>query len=122
MPCFIHSDAIQNLTKTTLAYDKEAIELVKTWGLSLSTLMDMFLSLQIFGSVGPNVITNKFENATAFTQTSSRLLVTEVRRRASNQSTETAALAIADFMQVRKTEKNTKDIIRIRILQSSDTK
>ena len=48
----------------------------------------------------PNIITEKFTDAGAFTQACSKLLVTEVRRRASNQSTEQAAGAIASFLEV----------------------
>ena len=58
------------------------------------------LFCKIFASVGPRVITNKFPDVQAFTHVTSRLLVTEVRRRASNQSTEEAAIAIASFMEV----------------------
>ena len=56
--------------------------------------------MQIFNSVPPNIITEKFTDAGAFTQACSKLLVTEVRRRASNQSTEQAAGAIASFLEV----------------------
>ena len=58
------------------------------------------LFCKIFANVNPKVITNKFPNVKVFTQVTSRLLVTEVRRRASNQSTEEAAAAIAGFMEV----------------------
>jgi hypothetical protein len=75
------------------------IRVVPSWVL-VRDKSQFSMIFQIFGSVGPNIITTKFENATGFTQSSSRLLVTEVRRRASNQSTETAAQAIAAFMQV----------------------
>ena len=58
------------------------------------------LFCKVFANVGPKVITNKFPDAEVFAQLTSRLLVTEVRRRASNQSTEEAANAIASFMEV----------------------
>ena len=45
------------------------------------------LFCKIFNSVPPHVITEKFTEATMFTQACSKLVVTEVRRRASNQST-----------------------------------
>ena len=55
----------------------------------------------VFSSVGPKVISERFgDEVNAFSRESSRLLVTEVRRRASNQSTEAAASAIATFMEV----------------------
>ena len=56
--------------------------------------------LQVFGSVSPQVVTEKFPDCAGFTSVCSRLLVTEVRRRASNQSTEEAASSIAAYMQV----------------------
>ena len=59
------------------------------------------LFCNVFSSVGPKVISERFgEEVNAFTLATSRLLVTEVRRRASNQSTEAAALGIASFMEV----------------------
>jgi hypothetical protein len=59
------------------------------------------LFCNVFSSVGPKVITERFsDEIVPFTQTTSRILVTEVRRRASNQSTEAAAAAIATFMEV----------------------
>lgn len=60
----------------------------------------MLFQFKIFSNVGLNVISSKFESAISFTQSASKLLVTEVRRRASNQSTEAAAQAIAAYMQV----------------------
>ena len=59
------------------------------------------LFCNVFSSVGPKVISERFgDEVNAFSRESSRLLVTEVRRRASNQSTEAAASAIATFMEV----------------------
>ena len=62
------------------------------------------LFCKIFNSVPPHVITEKFTEATQFTQACSKLVVTEVRRRASNQSTEQAAAAIAQFLEVSPSE------------------
>ena len=62
------------------------------------------LFCKIFNSVPAHVITEKFTEATSFTQACSKLLVTEVRRRASNQSTEQAASAIAQFLEVAPSE------------------
>ena len=62
------------------------------------------LFCKIFNSVPPHVITEKFTEATMFTQACSKLVVTEVRRRASNQSTEQAAAAIAQFLEVSPSE------------------
>ena len=58
------------------------------------------LFCKVFANVAPKVITDKFPDAGAFAQVTARLLVTEVRRRASNQSTEEAAAAIASYMEV----------------------
>ena len=59
------------------------------------------LFCNVFSSVGPKVISERFgDEVIGFSKESSRLLVTEVRRRASNQSTEMAASAIATFMEV----------------------
>ena len=65
------------------------------------------LFCKIFNSVPANIITEKFTDAQSFTQACSKLLVTEVRRRASNQSTEQAAGAIAQFLEV--SEHNLKE-------------
>ena len=59
------------------------------------------LFCNVFSSVGPKVISERFgDEVDTFSRETSRLLVTEVRRRASNQSTEAAASAIATFMEV----------------------
>jgi len=59
------------------------------------------LFCNVFASVAPKVISERFaEEVISFTQATSRLLVTEVRRRASNQSTEAAASAIASYMEI----------------------
>ena len=59
------------------------------------------LFCNVFSTVAPNVISERFKDEVgSFATSISRLLVTEVRRRASNQSTEAAAAAIATFMEV----------------------
>eukprot|EP00094_Tigriopus_californicus_P005213 TCALIF_05026-PB protein Name:"Similar to WDFY3 WD repeat and FYVE domain-containing protein 3 (Homo sapiens)" AED:0.04 eAED:0.04 QI:7/0.93/0.68/1/1/1/16/134/3650 len=61
------------------------------------------LFCKVFGSVPSRTACERFgglEQMTAFAHATSRLLVVEVRRRASNQSTEEAAEAIADYMEV----------------------
>ena len=45
-------------------------------------------------------MTEKFHEVRSFAHLTSKLLVTEVRRRASNQSTEEAAEAIASYMEI----------------------
>lgn len=61
------------------------------------------MSPQVFGSLPSRTACERFgglESMSAFAHATSRLLVVEVRRRASNQSTEEAAEAIADYMEV----------------------
>ena len=55
---------------------------------------------KVFANAEPKTAREKFPESTALAQSCGRLLVTEVRRRASNQSTEEAAAAIAAFMEV----------------------
>lgn len=56
------------------------------------------------------MVTDKFPGDCAgFTSVCSRLLVTEVRRRASNQSTEEAASSIASYMQVNETSEESSN-------------
>ena len=59
------------------------------------------LFCNVFSKVAPRVISERFKDEVEpFATSICRLLVTEVRRRASNQSTEAAAAAIATFMEV----------------------
>lgn len=62
------------------------------------------LFCKVFGNAPHRVIPERFPDSASFAEMVSRLLVTEVRRRASNQSTEEAAAAIANFMEVEATE------------------
>ena len=55
---------------------------------------------KVFANAEPKTAREKFPESAALAQACGRLLVTEVRRRASNQSTEEAAAAIAAFMEV----------------------
>lgn len=48
----------------------------------------------------------KFRDISAFCQQVSRLMVSEIRRRASNQSTEAASCAIAHFLEIEASEEN----------------
>ncbi|KAH7637627.1 ph domain associated with beige/beach domain containing protein [Dermatophagoides farinae] len=55
----------------------------------------------------PNIdIFETFADATSFTQMVSRLMVTEIRRRASNKTTELASLAIVEFLEISPTVTN----------------
>ena len=58
------------------------------------------LFTKVFANAEPKTARDKFPESAALAQSCGRLLVTEVRRRASNQSTEEAAAAIAAFMEV----------------------
>ena len=86
----LHYEYTRHSSNLSQASDKE---------LKLYAMLPLFCN--VFSSVAPKVISEKFKDEiNAFTIAISRLLVTEVRRRASNQSTEAAAAAIATFMEV----------------------
>jgi len=61
-------------------------------------------SLQVFSSCPANDMSEKFWDVVAFCQQVSRLMVSEIRKRASNQSTEAASIAIVKFLEVETTE------------------
>jgi hypothetical protein len=73
----------------------------------LYNMMPLFC--KVFANSDPKTVTEKFLESSSLAQSGSRLLVTEVRRRASNQSTEEAASAIATFMQVNDTSEETSN-------------
>lgn len=58
------------------------------------------LFCKVFGSTQNSDLQEKFGDALLFTQHVSKLMVTEIRRRASNQSTAAASCAIARFLEV----------------------
>jgi hypothetical protein len=47
---------------------------------------------------------DRFRDLVSFCQQVSKLMVSEIRRRASNQSTETASCAIAKFLEIESSE------------------
>lgn len=49
-------------------------------------------------------MSEKFWDVVAFCQQVSRLMVSEIRKRASNQSTEAASIAIVKFLEIERTE------------------
>lgn len=58
----------------------------------------LFALLQVFGNAPPSTMTEKFSDLLQFTTQVSRLMVTEIRRRASNKSTgESGAIAASDI-------------------------
>lgn len=64
------------------------------------------LFLKIFGSCHSGEMNEKFWNILAFCQQISRLMVSEIRRRASNQSTEAASIAIVKFLEIENYEES----------------
>ncbi|KAH8413938.1 hypothetical protein KR009_000634 [Drosophila setifemur] len=62
------------------------------------------LFCKVFGSCPSNDMSEKFWDVVAFCQQVSRLMVSEIRKRASNQSTEAASIAIVKFLEVETTE------------------
>lgn len=62
------------------------------------------LLLQVFGNSQNADMSDKFRDMSAFCLQVSRLMVSEVRRRASNQSTEAASRAIALFLEIEASE------------------
>lgn len=60
--------------------------------------------LQVFGNSQNADMSDKFRDMSAFCLQVSRLMVNEVRRRASNQSTEAASRAIALFLEIEASE------------------
>lgn len=64
----------------------------------------VFMALQVFSSSPANDMSEKFWDVVAFCQQVSRLMVSEIRKRASNQSTEAASIAIVKFLEVETTE------------------
>ena len=68
------------------------------------------LFCKVFGGMSQaQPLSESFPDSPVFIRAISRLLVTEVRRRASNQSTEEAASAIATFMEVDEASEETSN-------------
>lgn len=64
------------------------------------------LFCKVFGSCHATDMSEKFWDILAFTQQVSRLIVSEIRRRASNQSTEAASIAIVKFLEIETCEES----------------
>lgn len=60
----------------------------------------------MFGNASCADMTDKFRDIVSFCGHVSRLMVSEIRRRASNQSTETASRAIAKFLEIENSEES----------------
>uniref|UniRef100_H3A016 Alfy-like armadillo-like repeat domain-containing protein n=1 Tax=Latimeria chalumnae TaxID=7897 RepID=H3A016_LATCH len=80
---------------------------------------------QVFGNAPPSTMTEKFSDLLQFTTQVSRLMVTEIRRRASNKSTEAASRAIVQFLEVNQSEEASRGwmlLTTINLLASSGQK
>ncbi|KAF6721070.1 WD repeat and FYVE domain-containing protein 3 [Oryzias melastigma] len=80
---------------------------------------------RVFGNAPPNTMTEKFSDLLQFTTQVSRLMVTEIRRRASNKSTEAASRAIVQFLEVNQSEETSRGwmlLSTINLLASSGQK
>lgn len=78
----------------------------------------------MFGSGPSGDMNEKFWDILAFTQQVSRLMVSEIRRRASNQSTETASCAIVKFLEIENSEESSNGwmlLSALNLLAAGDT-
>uniref|UniRef100_A0A1B0DKX7 WD repeat and FYVE domain-containing protein 3 n=1 Tax=Phlebotomus papatasi TaxID=29031 RepID=A0A1B0DKX7_PHLPP len=64
------------------------------------------LFCKVFGSTNSSDMNEQFWDILAFAQQVSRLMVSEIRRRASNQSTEAASIAIVKFFEIENSEES----------------
>uniref|UniRef100_T1IYC2 Alfy-like armadillo-like repeat domain-containing protein n=1 Tax=Strigamia maritima TaxID=126957 RepID=T1IYC2_STRMM len=81
------------------------------------------LFCRVFGSCPAKDITEKFGDVLAFCQQVAKLMVSEIRRRASNQSTEAASLGIVKFLEIESTEESSNGwmlLSTINLLASGD--
>lgn len=60
----------------------------------------------MFGTSPSSEMNEKFWDILSFCQQVSKLMVSEIRKRASNQSTETASCAIAKFLEIENSEES----------------
>uniref|UniRef100_A0A1A8RM48 WD repeat and FYVE domain containing 3 n=1 Tax=Nothobranchius rachovii TaxID=451742 RepID=A0A1A8RM48_9TELE len=80
---------------------------------------------RVFGNAPPSSMMEKFSDLLQFTTQVSRLMVTEIRRRASNKSTEAASRAIVQFLEVNQSEEASRGwmlLTTINLLASSGQK
>uniref|UniRef100_A0A3B3CPI0 WD repeat and FYVE domain containing 3 n=1 Tax=Oryzias melastigma TaxID=30732 RepID=A0A3B3CPI0_ORYME len=90
----------------------------------LYMMLPVFNRLQVFGNAPPSTMTEKFSDLLQFTTQVSRLMVTEIRRRASNKST-AASRAIVQFLEVNQSEETSRGwmlLSTINLLASSGQK
>ncbi|KAJ7327170.1 hypothetical protein JRQ81_016929 [Phrynocephalus forsythii] len=80
---------------------------------------------RVFGNAPPSTMMEKFSDLLQFTTQVSRLMVTEIRRRASNKSTEAASRAIVQFLEINQSEEASRGwmlLTTINLLASSGQK
>uniref|UniRef100_A0A4W3HF18 WD repeat and FYVE domain containing 3 n=1 Tax=Callorhinchus milii TaxID=7868 RepID=A0A4W3HF18_CALMI len=80
---------------------------------------------KVFGNTPPGTMTEKFSDLLQFAAQVSRLMVTEIRRRASNKSTEAASRAIVQFLEINQSEESSRGwmlLTTINLLASSGQK
>lgn len=75
---------------------------------SFHTLNNLTLNIyyQVFGTSPSSEMNEKFWDILSFCQQVSKLMVSEIRKRASNQSTEAASCAIAKFLEIENSEES----------------
>lgn len=61
---------------------------------------------KVFGTSPSSEMNEKFWDILSFCQQVSKLMVSEIRKRASNQSTEAASCAIAKFLEIENSEES----------------
>ncbi|XP_043271793.1 WD repeat and FYVE domain-containing protein 3 isoform X2 [Venturia canescens] len=82
------------------------------------------LFCKVFGTSPSGDMNEKFWDILAFAQQVSKLMVTEIRRRASNQSTETASCAIVKFLEIENSEESSNGwmlLSALNLLAAGDT-
>ncbi|CAK9831938.1 WD repeat and FYVE domain-containing protein 3 [Anthophora retusa] len=82
------------------------------------------LFCKVFGSSPTGDMSEKFWDILAFTQQVSKLMVFEISRRASNQSTETASCAIVKFLEIENSEESSNGwmlLSALNLLAAGDT-
>ncbi|XP_048460451.1 WD repeat and FYVE domain-containing protein 3 [Rhincodon typus] len=80
---------------------------------------------RVFGNAPPGTMMEKFSDLLQFAAQVSRLMVTEIRRRASNKSTEAASRAIVQFLEINQSEESSRGwmlLTTINLLASSGQK
>uniref|UniRef100_S4RJ77 WD repeat and FYVE domain containing 3 n=1 Tax=Petromyzon marinus TaxID=7757 RepID=S4RJ77_PETMA len=72
---------------------------------------------KVFGEAPPSSMAERFSDLLQFATQVSRLMVTEIRRRASNKSTEAASCAIAQFLEIHQSEESSRGWMLLKTLK-----